>query len=83
MVTQKHPEDTNTELTTCNNKLITRSPDKINTYEQQQAPASSDNVPEEQQNSEEITEAIHMEENHGDTATLSSISSLNTEDIEV
>ena len=82
LVTQKHPEDTNTEPTTCNNQLVTRSPDNINTNEQQQTPSSSDNVPEERQNSEEITEAIHMEEDHGDTATLISISSLITEEIE-
>ena len=36
---------------------------------------------EERQDIEELTEIVHMEEDNSDTATPSSISSLNTEDI--
>ena len=72
------------KLINYNNQLVTHEqPDDIITAEQQQAPAPPDNTPEKRQYTEKITEVIHMEEpDHGDAATLSSISPLNTEDIE-
>ena len=38
-------------------------------------------MPEERDNSDEPVEIVHMEEDNCDSATISSISSLNTEDI--
>ena len=55
--------------------------DDINTDEQQQAYVPTDNTPEERQNTEEVTKIIQMEDaDQGDKSTLSSFSSLNTED---
>ena len=57
--------------------------DDVNTDEQQPAHVPNDNTPEERQNTEQVTEVIHMEEaDQGDASTLSSISLLKTEDIE-
>ena len=38
-------------------------------------------IPAERENIDEPTETVHMEEDNYDTATITSISSLNTEDI--
>ena len=80
LVTLKQPANTNTERIICTNQLVTRNPEENNINDQQQNPASPENIPEERQHPEEPTEVIHMKEDHADTTTLNSISSLNTED---
>ena len=82
LVTHKQSTNTNAERIIGTKQLLTRSPEENNRNDQQQNPASPGNIPEERQHPEEPTETLHIEEDHGDTTTLSSISSLNTEDIE-
>ena len=81
LVTHKRSSNTNSENTIRNNQLAQQTTKDNNSNDQQDTQTSHRDVPEERQYNVEPTEIVHMEEDNCDTATLSSISSLNTEDI--
>ena len=71
----------NSDNTTSDNQLAKQPTKDINRNDQQEPQIPHRDIPEERQDIDEMTEIVHMEEDNCDTATHSSISSLNTEDI--
>ena len=79
LVINKPPININSDKTTSDNQLAKQPTKDINRNNQRDIPISHRDIPEERQDIDELNEIVHMEEDNCDTATPSSISSLNTE----
>ena len=81
LVINKPQINTNAEKTTCDNQLAKQPTKDINRNIQRDTQLSYRDIPEERQDIDELTEIVHKEKDNCDTATPSSISSLNREGI--
>ena len=80
LVTNKPPINIDSDIPTRENQLAQQTTKDTNKNAKLDNHTKHHDIPKERENIDEPTEIVHMEEDNYDTATISSISSLNTED---